>query len=93
MGVVIREGAQPVEFLLAGGVPKGKLDVDIVDEDVVDVVFKDGRLVYSREIAANAQGASDTRFWLLVNQDQPSSKYIEQRSLAASTIASVKMLS
>jgi hypothetical protein len=34
MGVVIGEGAEPVEFFLACGVPEGELDVDIVDEDI-----------------------------------------------------------
>jgi len=40
--VVVGEGAQPVEFFLPGGVPEGELDVHVVDEDVVDVVFEDG---------------------------------------------------
>ena len=92
MGVVIREGAQPVEFFLAGGIPEGELDVYIIDKDIVDVVFKNGRLVYSREVAVNTQGASDPLFWLLEDKDLPSCKYIEQRSLAASTIASVNHL-
>lgn len=34
MGIVVGEGAQAVEFFLAGGVPKGEFDMDIVDEDV-----------------------------------------------------------
>jgi hypothetical protein len=42
VGVVVGEGAQAVEFFLAGRVPEGELDVDVVDEDVVDVVFEDG---------------------------------------------------
>jgi hypothetical protein len=42
VGVVVGEGAQAVEFFLAGGVPEGELHVDVVDEDVVDVVFEDG---------------------------------------------------
>ena len=52
MGVVVGEGAQAVEFFLAGGVPEGKLDVDIVDEYVVYVVFEDGGLVDGGEVAA-----------------------------------------
>ena len=39
MRVVVGEGAQPVEFFLPGRVPERELDVDIVDEDVVDVIF------------------------------------------------------
>lgn len=34
MGIIVGEGAEAVEFFLAGGVPEGELDVDIVDEDV-----------------------------------------------------------
>lgn len=51
MGVIVGEGAQAVELLLAGGVPEGELDVDVVDKDVVDVVFKDGGFVDGGEIA------------------------------------------
>ena len=42
MRVVVGEGSQPVEFFLPGGVPERELDVDVVDEDVMDVVFEDG---------------------------------------------------
>ena len=59
MGVVIRKRAQAVEFFLASGIPQGELDVNIIDEDVVDVVFENGGLVYCRKIAAKAQSASD----------------------------------
>ena len=52
MGVIVRQGAQAVEFFLAGCVPEGEFDVDVVDEDVVDVVFKDGGFVDGGEIAA-----------------------------------------
>ena len=92
MGVVLREGWLPVDFFLAGGIPEGEIYVYIIDKDIVDVVFKNGRLVYSREVAGKAQGASDPLFWRLEDKDLPSGKYIEQRSLAASTIASVKYL-
>lgn len=34
MRVVVGEGAQPVELFLAGCVPEGELDVDVVDKDV-----------------------------------------------------------
>lgn len=34
VGVVVGEGAQAVELLLARGVPEGELDVDIVYEDI-----------------------------------------------------------
>lgn len=36
MGVVVGEGAQAVEFFLAGGVPEGELDVDVVDEYICE---------------------------------------------------------
>lgn len=42
MRVVVGEGAQTVEFFLPRGVPEGELDVDVVDKDVVDVIFEDG---------------------------------------------------
>ena len=60
MCVIIRKGAQAVKLLLAGGVPEGEFDVDIIDEDVVDIVFEDGRLVDGRKVARIAQGASAT---------------------------------
>lgn len=34
MGVVVRKGAQAIKLFLPGGVPEGKLDVDVVDEDI-----------------------------------------------------------
>jgi len=36
MCVVVGEGAEAVEFFLAGGVPEGEFDVDIVDEDIYE---------------------------------------------------------
>lgn len=48
MGVIVGEGAEPVEFFLAGRVPEGELDVGVVDEDVVDVVFCFGGLFCQR---------------------------------------------
>lgn len=42
VGVIVGERSQTVEFFLSGGVPERELDVDVVDEDVVDVVLKDG---------------------------------------------------
>ena len=42
MGVVVGKRSQTVEFFLSGCVPEREFDVDIVDEDVVDVVFEDG---------------------------------------------------
>lgn len=71
MGVVIRKGAQAVEFFLARGIPEGELDVDIIDEDVVDVVFEDGGLVYCRKVPAMAQGASDKLRWVLEDKTYP----------------------
>lgn len=51
MCVVVREGTESIEFFLAGRVPEGEFDVDIVDEYVVDIVFKDGGFVDGWEIA------------------------------------------
>ena len=34
MGVIVGEGTEAVEFFLAGRVPEGEFDVDVVDEDV-----------------------------------------------------------
>ena len=34
MGVIVGEGAEAIEFFLAGCIPEGKLDVDVIDEDV-----------------------------------------------------------
>jgi hypothetical protein len=42
VGVVVGEGAQTVEFFLAGGVPEGEFDVDVVDEDVCERVYELG---------------------------------------------------
>jgi hypothetical protein len=57
VGVIVGEGSESVEFFLTGSIPEGQLDVDIIDEDVVDVVFEDGgfaggeavRMVYRGE--------------------------------------------
>lgn len=37
--IVVGEGAQTVELFLAGGIPEGEFYVNVVDEDVVDIVF------------------------------------------------------
>lgn len=71
MGVVIRKGAQAVELFLAGGIPEGELDMDIIDENVMDVVFEDGGLVYCRKIPAIAQGASDKLRCFLEDKTYP----------------------
>lgn len=47
--VVVRQRAQAVEFFLPGRVPERELDVRVVDEDVVDVVFEDGRFAWGRK--------------------------------------------
>lgn len=81
MGIVIRKRAQAVEFFLARGVPEGELDVDIVDENVMDVVFKDGGLVYRRKVAAMAQGASDKLRWVLEDKTYPLVKTLSSEVL------------
>ena len=81
MGIVIRKRAQAVEFFLASGVPEGELDVDIVDENVMDVVFKDGGLVYRRKVPAMAQGASDKLRWVLEDQTYPLVKTLSSEVL------------
>ena len=40
--VGVRQRAQTVVILLAGGIPEGELDVLAVDLDIGDVVLKDG---------------------------------------------------
>lgn len=71
MSVVIRKRAQAVKFLLASGIPQGELDMDIIDEDIVDIVFENGGLVYSREVAIMAQSASDKSRWFLNDKTYP----------------------
>ena len=39
VGIIVGQGAQTVEFFLAGRVPEGEFYVNIVDENVVDIVF------------------------------------------------------
>lgn len=39
MCIVVGEGAQTIEFFLAGSIPEGEFYVNIVDKDVVDIVF------------------------------------------------------
>lgn len=43
MRVIVTQRSEAIEFFLPGGIPEGKLDVDIVDEDVMDVVLEDRR--------------------------------------------------
>ena len=57
VSVIVRKRAQAIEFLLAGGVPEGEFYVDIIDEDIMDIVFEDSGLVYCRKVAAIAPGA------------------------------------
>lgn len=63
MGIIVRKRAQAVELFLASGIPQGELDMDIIDEDVVDVVFENGGLVYCRKVPGKAQGALDKLRW------------------------------
>ena len=81
MGVIIRKRAQAVEFFLAGGIPQGELDVNIIDEDVVDVVFENGGLVNCRKVAAKAQGASDELRWFLKDKTYPLVKTLRSEVL------------
>lgn len=71
MGVIVRKGAQAVEFLLAGGVPEGQFDVDVINEDIVDIVFEDGGLVYCRKVPGIGQGASDKVGWVRKGKTYP----------------------
>ena len=52
MCIIIAQTPQSIEFFLAGRVPERELNVCVVDEDVVDVVFEDGGLVDCWEVAA-----------------------------------------
>lgn len=81
MGVIVRKGAQAVKFFLAGGVPEGELDVDIINEDVVDVVFENGRFVYCRKVPAMAPGASDKLCWVLDDKTYPLVKTLSSEVL------------
>lgn len=71
MGVIVRKGTQAIKFFLAGGVPEGELDVDVIDEDVVDVVFENGGFVYCRKVPAMASGASNKLCWVLDDKTYP----------------------
>lgn len=66
---------------MAGGIPEGELDVDVIDEDIVDVIFEDGRFVYCRKIAAIAQGASDKLRWVLGHKIYPLVKTLSSEVL------------
>ena len=66
---------------MAGGIPEGELDVDIVDENVVDIVFEDGGLVYSRKVAAMAHGASDKVRWVVEDKTYPLVKTLSREVL------------
>ena len=81
MGVIIRKRAQAVEFFLAGSVPEGQLDVNVVDEDVVDVIFEDGGLVHCRKVAAIARGASDKLQWVVNDKTYPVVKTLSNEVL------------
>jgi len=54
MCIVIAETSQPVKFLLPGCVPEAELNMRVVEEDVVDVVLEDSRLVHRWEIAGTS---------------------------------------
>lgn len=45
--------------------------MNIIDEDVMDVVFEDGGLVYCGKVPAIAQGASDKPHWVLEDTAYP----------------------
>ena len=81
MGVIIRKRAQAVEFFLAGSIPEGQLDVNVIDEDVVDVVFKDGGLVHGRKVAAIARSASDKLGWVVEDKAYPVVKTLSNEVL------------
>lgn len=81
MGVIVRKGAQAVEFFLAGGVPEGELDVDIINEDIMNVVFENSRFVYCRKVTAMAQDASDKLCWVLDDKTYPLVKTLSSEVL------------
>ena len=56
---------------MAGGVPEGQLNMYIIDEDVMDVVFEDSWLVYGRKVPAITQGASDRLRWVIEIEPTP----------------------
>lgn len=66
---------------MASGVPKGELNVDIIDKDIMDVVFEDGRLIYCRKVAAIAQGALDALCLVLDDKTYPLVKTLSSEVL------------
>lgn len=53
MRIIVAQRAKAVELFLAGRVPKRKLDVYIIDEDVVYVVLEYGGLTGQAELDAS----------------------------------------
>ena len=45
--------------------------MNIIDEDVVDVIFKDSRLIYCREVPTIAHGASEKLGRVLEDKTYP----------------------
>ena len=45
--------------------------MNIIDEDIVHIVFEDGGLVYSRKVAAMARGALDKPRWVPRDKTYP----------------------
>ena len=86
MRVVVGEGSQPVEFFLPGGVPERELDVDVVDEDIMDVVFENGGFA-SHTLDASPTLVGDV-FFLLDGREVASCEDVKEGCLAACSVAS-----
>jgi hypothetical protein len=84
--VIVGEGSQPVEFFLPGGVPEREFDMDVVDENVVDVVFEDGG--FARCLLDTAFMYLDKRSVLLYGREVASCEDIKEGCLAACSVAS-----
>jgi len=52
MCVVVTQTPQPVKLLLTGRVPQTEFNMCIIEENIVNIVFEDGRLVDSGKVAA-----------------------------------------
>lgn len=52
MCVVVTQTPQSVKFLLTGCVPQTEFNMSIIEENVVNVVFENGRLVDSGKVTA-----------------------------------------
>lgn len=77
MGVIVAQRSQSVELFLPCSVPKGELDVGVVNEDVVDVVLED-RGFTEVQGSAGSPDAVECKISLLYCWEVSSCKDIKQ---------------